>query len=66
MLAFRILLKLLDDLHRVRMLSVRIDFTVSCAQLRGEQVALSWSDIGVVSLHLELLINIWRDSATCW
>ena len=66
MLAFRIILKLLDDLHWMCMLSVRINFTVSCAQLRGEQVALGRSDVGVVSLHLELLIDIRRDSTTRW
>ena len=62
MLVLGIRMELRNDLHRVVMLSLGyIHFPIGGAQFRGEKITLCRSDLWMVSLHLDLVVNTWGD-----
>ena len=62
MFVLSVRMELRNYLHRVIMLSLRhIHFPISSTQFRGEKIALRWPDLRMVSLHLNLVVNTWRD-----
>jgi hypothetical protein len=53
------LLKLCNDLHRVRMLRLRhLDLSLSLTRLRREEIPLRWTHLRMVPLHLNLMVSL--------
>ena len=66
-LAFSVGMKLRYNLHRITVLSCGgIYLSISSTQFWCEKIALCWPNLWMMPLHLDLVVNTWRDGTSRW